>query len=61
MDKLKEVRKSRGISQMELADKVGISQTTLSMYETCRRDGSVRIAKAICKVLNCTLNDIITV
>lgn len=46
---------------MELAEKVGISQTTLSMYETCRRDGSVRIAKAICKVLNCTLNDIITV
>lgn len=61
MDKLKEVRKSRGISQMELAEKVGISQTTLSMYETCMRDGSVRIAKAICKVLNCTLDDIITV
>lgn len=36
-DKLKTLRKGRGLTQFELADKVGLSRCTISNYECGRR------------------------
>ena len=33
MDKLKELRKEKGLTQMDLAVKVGVSLTTIRMWE----------------------------
>ena len=37
MNKLKQLRKSRGLTQTELAKKVGISEQSVSFYENARR------------------------
>lgn len=60
MDKLKQKRLEAGLTQVELAEKCGIKQTTLSAIENGRNDGSIKLAKKMCKVLGCTLNDLIT-
>lgn len=36
-DKLRELRKSKGLTQFELADELGIPQSTLGNYESGRR------------------------
>lgn len=51
MIKLGQIRKASKISQAELGARLGIPQTTLSSYETMRRDMPVRAAKIIAKEL----------
>lgn len=43
--KLKELRESRGITQAQLADAVGVGDTTISMIETGKNRPSVNLAK----------------
>ena len=52
MKVLKRLRAVSGMSQDELAKKVGVNYRTISSYETGARDMPVRIAKKIGKVLN---------
>lgn len=61
MDKLKQKRLEAGLTQVELAEKCGIKQTTLSSIENGNNVGSIQLARRICKVLGCTLDDIISV
>ena len=52
MKVLKKLRVVSGMSQEELAKKVGVNYRTISSYETGARDMPVRVAKKIGKVLN---------
>jgi len=48
---LKEIRKHKGISQMQLAEQIGISQTSLSQIESDIKRPSVSTIKKICEIL----------
>lgn len=50
--KLKEFRKSKKITQKELAEKIGVSQQYISHWEVGRREMSVKNAKKIAEILN---------
>ncbi len=52
---VKIIRKHRGLTQEELADKAGISRTYLTEIETRRKDGSIRALKALASALNVDL------
>ena len=49
---IKSIRRQVGITQHELADRCGISQTSLSQIENCVKRPSHRTIKSICTVLD---------
>ena len=49
---LKKSRMERGLSQTQLAEKIGIGNSAVGKYENGARDPSVKVAKAIAFVLN---------
>lgn len=51
MEKLKELRESRGYTQDELARKIGLSKGTISSYEQGLRGITVSSAKKLGQVL----------
>ena len=51
MINLKEVRKSKGLTQEELAAKCDVQRTTVTMIETGENLPSVQLAKKLAKVL----------
>jgi len=58
---VKHIRKCReklGLTQQELANKVGLSQETISQYENGTRTPNVNVAKKIAKALGESLDDI---
>ena len=52
------MRVRRGLSQSELARRAGISRTTVCLLE--RRGGlpTLRVAGALCRVLNCDYGEV---
>ncbi len=48
---VKILRKHRGMTQKELADRAGISRPYLTEIETGKKDGSVRAIKALAEAL----------
>lgn len=54
---LKEFREQKGLSQTELANRVGLKQTTISQYENGFRRPNLFIAKKIADVLGMSLDD----
>jgi DNA-binding XRE family transcriptional regulator len=53
-------RDYRGMSQQETAEKAGISVPYLSQLETDKRKGSLNVLSAIAKVLQVSLENIVT-
>ncbi len=58
-DKIKTIRKSRGLTQEELAQECGISKNGLWNYENGKRDPSLNILNKISSVLNVSLFDLV--
>lgn len=56
--KIKEIREELGISQIELADQVGVSRQTIYFLEKGTYNPSLTISFRISEVLNRSLNDI---
>lgn len=52
---LKTARTQAGLTQGELAKKVGVSQKTLSSWETGRTDPSIEETIKLCNALDCTI------
>lgn len=46
---LKNLRESRGLSQYKLAQQLGVSQATVGMWESGKRDPSFVTLRAICE------------
>ena len=57
MTGLKEARTRKGMSQKELADKCGVSQTVISLLETCEIEPKEGLLSAINKALGTEYND----
>ena len=51
-------REYRGLSQGELAAKVGISPSYLSQLESGKRDGTMEVLSAVAAALDVTLDDL---
>ena len=54
--RLLKLRKSRGLSQIELAQKVQISSSTLGNYENAMGIPSLSVAESLADVLNVSLD-----
>lgn len=52
---LKTLRSEAGLTQGELASKVGASQKTISSWETGRTEPTVGDVARLCKALDCTM------
>ena len=54
---LKESREKKGLSQTELANRVGLKQTTISQYENGFRKPNLSMAKKLADALEISLDD----
>lgn len=55
---LKQIRKIRGLTQVQVADKANIVQRVYQRYEAGERSPNVQTAKKIAKVLNSTVEEL---
>jgi transcriptional regulator with XRE-family HTH domain len=58
-EKLKAARKAAGLTQVELADKVGVTQRDVSRWETGRREPGVLTVKKMAQALGCSMDDLV--
>lgn len=56
--KMKFRRIELDISQTELAKRAGVTRQTIGLIESGEFNPSIKLCIAICKALDCTLNDI---
>lgn len=56
---LKEFREQKGLSQTELAKRVGLKQTTISQYESGTRRPNLQMAKKLSDALEISLDDFV--
>jgi putative transcriptional regulator len=57
-NRIREVRKQKGLRQVDLAGKIGIFQSELSEIETGVRKPNVYLAKRIARALGVSLDEI---
>lgn len=50
--RLKELREDKGLSQSELADKLGVSRGSISFYENCSRVPDIDVLLSICNLFS---------
>lgn len=53
---LKELRKAKGITQTELAERLGIKRTTVSMWEMNASSPTARMIPALAAALGCSID-----
>ena len=58
MNRLKEIRLARNVSQNALAEEVGITRRTLNRYEKSEFWPSVDVALRLARILDVTVQDI---
>lgn len=56
--RMKAARMKMGLSQSDLAERVGATRQTIGLIEAGRYNPSLKLCAAICKTLNTTLNDL---
>ena len=55
---MKNARTNAGLSQQELADKLGVSRQTINAIEKGDYNPTIKLCVGICRVLGLTLNDL---
>lgn len=55
---MKDARARAGLSQQELADKLGVSRQTINAIEKGDYNPTIKLCIGICRVLELTLNDL---
>ena len=56
---LKKIREARNITQMELAAKIDVPQSTIASWETGRAFPRAEKLPAIAKALGCTIDELL--
>ena len=59
MNRIRDIRQARGMTQKELADRLGVNQSMISDYESGKVDLSLTKAVKIAYILECDLNDLL--
>jgi len=57
--KLKDYRMSNNLTQGELAEKLNVKRTTISMWENNNSQPNIEMLKKLATVLNCSVDDLI--
>ena len=55
---MREARRRKGLSQQQLADRLGVSRQTVNTIESGDYNPTIRLCVGICKALGLTLNDL---
>lgn len=55
---MKDARTKAGLSQQELADRLGVSRQTVNAIEKGDYNPTIKLCVGICRVLGLTLNDL---
>lgn len=55
---MREARRRKGLSQQQLADRLGVSRQTVNAIENGDYNPTIRLCVGICKTLGLTLNDL---
>ena len=58
--KIKALRKTRGLTQIQLAEALGVERASISNYETGRRMPELSLIKPLCDELGITINDLLS-
>lgn len=58
-DVVKRMREKRGLSQGELAERVGVSQSMIAYIERGFKQPSVTVLKRIAKEFGCTVDELL--
>ena len=58
-EKLKAARKAAGLSQVELAERVGCRQVDISRYESGRHEPKALTLKKMAEVIGCSMDDLV--
>lgn len=56
--RMRDARTQLGLSQTDLAERVGATRQTIGLIEAGRYNPSLKLCTAICKTLGVTLNDL---
>ena len=59
MSTIKNLRKKAGISQCELAKQIGVSRSTVAMWETGKNVPRAGLLTEIADILHCTVDDLL--
>lgn len=59
MNRIRTLRWKAGLTQKELAERMGLKQTAVSWWETDRGNPSASTLPKLAAVLNCTVDDLI--
>lgn len=60
-NKIAQIRESRGMTQKELADAVGVTQQTIYYYEHGDHDPRASMLKRLAKALGCTVSELLDI
>ena len=60
VENLKKYRKAKGLKQKELADMVGVSESSISQYESGKKTPSFEIALKLAEALDCESADLVS-
>lgn len=59
-DNLRNLRKSKKLSQEDLSEKVGVSRQSVSKWETSEAYPEMNNILILCKIFNCKINDLLS-
>ena len=59
MNRIRDIRQAKGMTQQELAGRLGMDQSTVSGYETGKVELSLAKAVKIADILECELYDLL--
>ena len=59
MNQLRTIRRSKNISQKELARKLGVTQGAISCWECGRWYPSLEMLRKLAQVFNCTIDELV--
>lgn len=60
VNRIREIRKLKGMTLRELGCKIGVSHQCINNYEAGRRNVDLQIAARIAEALGCTVDELIT-
>jgi transcriptional regulator with XRE-family HTH domain len=55
-ERLRKLREERGMSQLELAEAIGVGDSTISQYENCQRDPQFSVMYKIVRYFDEDIN-----
>lgn len=59
MEKLRKIRKKRGFTQKQVAEKLNVSRTTVTKWETGDSCPSINKLKMLTRIYKCKITDLI--